>query len=360
MPRNLDAELERIRKRPENKKCPNCAAEDPAGFRNFICKFEQIVCSNCKMAHQAFSHRCKGVGMSTFTEEEVDRLAATSNVIVAKTWLAKLSRKEICRMAPRKEDKPEVWHQWIQRIYINKEFLSTRGDKAKKKKGSKKKVAVPSSSESESSSEGESSDGEAARRAEESRKRAEAEEAKRAAEAKQAAEKKKLAMPELSSDSESESSESSSEDEATKRRKKRAAQKAARAAEKAAKKEAAKAEKAAAKEAHRAAQKTASGGEEAVKAHCQSASGAGDELDDLLTGSPNDLLAGSVPAGSPASSQKVEMTRHTGDTTLPTTIQAHGDTKKSPTHTDASSKATPKQAPVFDLAAWASAHDDSD
>ena len=98
-------ELEIIRKKPENKRCASCAAQERVGFRTIIVKFDLFVCSDCNAAHQAFSHRAKSINMSTFTDEEVDRLKATSNDAKAAEWLGTLTREEVCAQAPTKADK---------------------------------------------------------------------------------------------------------------------------------------------------------------------------------------------------------------------------------------------------------------
>ena len=40
MPRDLENELNALRKQRENKQCPNCAAEDRYGFKSACVKFE--------------------------------------------------------------------------------------------------------------------------------------------------------------------------------------------------------------------------------------------------------------------------------------------------------------------------------
>ena len=40
MPRDLEKELNALRKQRENKQCPNCAAEDRYGFKSACVKFE--------------------------------------------------------------------------------------------------------------------------------------------------------------------------------------------------------------------------------------------------------------------------------------------------------------------------------
>ena len=63
--RDLEKELNALRKRAENKQCPNCAAEERYGFKSACVKFDTFVCGDCKAGHQAISHRIKGVSMST-------------------------------------------------------------------------------------------------------------------------------------------------------------------------------------------------------------------------------------------------------------------------------------------------------
>ncbi len=52
-PRNLEKELEALRRVAANKACPSCSAVAPFGFRDVCVKFATLVCSDCKAAHQA-------------------------------------------------------------------------------------------------------------------------------------------------------------------------------------------------------------------------------------------------------------------------------------------------------------------
>ena len=52
MSRDLEKELNVLRKQPANKVCPNCSTEDKFGFKNACVKYNTFVCSNCKAAHQ--------------------------------------------------------------------------------------------------------------------------------------------------------------------------------------------------------------------------------------------------------------------------------------------------------------------
>jgi hypothetical protein len=51
--RDLDKELEALRRLPGNKQCPSCSATAQFGFRDVCTKFATLVCSDCKAAHQA-------------------------------------------------------------------------------------------------------------------------------------------------------------------------------------------------------------------------------------------------------------------------------------------------------------------
>ena len=51
--------LNQLRRLPDNRKCGSCNYEDKLGFKDVCVKFQIFVCSDCKSAHQAYSHRCK-------------------------------------------------------------------------------------------------------------------------------------------------------------------------------------------------------------------------------------------------------------------------------------------------------------
>ena len=71
-----EAALKRLRKLEQNCVCPNCGTHNQFGFGNVCVKFKTFVCDNCKSSHQAISHRCKSVTMSTWNMEEVQELTA--------------------------------------------------------------------------------------------------------------------------------------------------------------------------------------------------------------------------------------------------------------------------------------------
>ena len=85
-----EAALKRLRKLEQNCVCPNCGTYNQFGFGNVCVKFKTFVCDNCKSSHQAISHRCKSVTMSTWTMEEVQELSTQrggGNLAASHTWL---------------------------------------------------------------------------------------------------------------------------------------------------------------------------------------------------------------------------------------------------------------------------------
>ncbi|KOO29152.1 rev interacting-like protein, partial [Chrysochromulina tobinii] len=71
--------LNNLRKLAANKSCATCTYEDKMGFKDVCMKFKIFICSDCKSAHQAFSHRCKSITMSNWTHAEVMELDASTN-----------------------------------------------------------------------------------------------------------------------------------------------------------------------------------------------------------------------------------------------------------------------------------------
>ena len=57
--RDLDKELEALRRLPGNRSCPSCSATAQFGFRDVCVKFATLVCSDCKAAHQARRHAAR-------------------------------------------------------------------------------------------------------------------------------------------------------------------------------------------------------------------------------------------------------------------------------------------------------------
>jgi hypothetical protein len=73
---NVERDLNALRRLPDNRICGTCRIEERFGFKNVCMKFRIFVCSDCKSAHQALSHKCKSVTMSNWSRAEVDELKA--------------------------------------------------------------------------------------------------------------------------------------------------------------------------------------------------------------------------------------------------------------------------------------------
>ncbi|CAK0856412.1 unnamed protein product [Prorocentrum cordatum] len=104
--KKAEAEINRIRKLPENKVCANCLTPGNPLLTAVVMKYKIFVCSTCKSAHQSFSHRCKSTQMSVWTMEECRSLEGKNgggNHVAQATWLAR------CRDSdrPREGDKLE-------------------------------------------------------------------------------------------------------------------------------------------------------------------------------------------------------------------------------------------------------------
>jgi len=92
---SVEATLNALRRMPENRFCGTCRKEDRFGHKNACMKFRIFICSDCKSAHQAFSHKCKSITMSNWSKAEVDELKAPNggNARNFATTFAKLDKE---------------------------------------------------------------------------------------------------------------------------------------------------------------------------------------------------------------------------------------------------------------------------
>lgn len=120
----VNRELQRLRKLPENRVCPNCLKEDRIGFKSICVTFQTFVCNECKSAHQSFSHRVKSVDMSVWKLEEVqalDRQNGGGNRMAQKRWLATLP--EASRPIP-ESSTLDQYKKFIQEAYIDQRWAA--------------------------------------------------------------------------------------------------------------------------------------------------------------------------------------------------------------------------------------------
>lgn len=120
--RGAEKELSRLRRKVENRTCPNCLKQDSMGFTAVCMTFKTFICSECKSAHQGFSHRCKSALGSFWSMDEVASLSEQhggGNTMAAAKWLANAPDSE--RPVPG-ESTLEGYKRFIQRAYIEERW----------------------------------------------------------------------------------------------------------------------------------------------------------------------------------------------------------------------------------------------
>jgi len=91
------------------------------GFQAICIQFRTFICSDCKSAHQAYSHRCKSATMSNWTMEEVQSLDEKNgggNKVCLERYFAKCSEKE----RPKTGCNPEILKRFVTRAYDSREW----------------------------------------------------------------------------------------------------------------------------------------------------------------------------------------------------------------------------------------------
>lgn len=122
----VERELQRLRRLPENRVCPNCLKEDRVGFKGVCMAFKTFVCNECKSAHQSFSHRTKSVDMSVWKMEEVRALDGRhggGNRAAQRRWLARVPEGE----RPTAESTLDAYKRFVQRAYIEERWAAPPG-----------------------------------------------------------------------------------------------------------------------------------------------------------------------------------------------------------------------------------------
>ena len=109
-----EAELKKLAKLAENRRCADCDADNMFGHGNVCMPFRTFVCGSCKSAHQAFSHRVKSITQSHWTAAEVESLRARSgggNDNCRRSWLA-LCPLDSCER-PHEGDHPDKYKAFV-------------------------------------------------------------------------------------------------------------------------------------------------------------------------------------------------------------------------------------------------------
>lgn len=124
---NAEKVLQRLRTLPENRICPNCGKKDTTfGFQAVCMAFKTFICSDCKSAHQAFSHRCKSISMSNWNMSEVQSLDEKNgggNRAAIRQWQANIPEG----VKPQPDSHVDIKKTFVKKTYIQKEWFSSSG-----------------------------------------------------------------------------------------------------------------------------------------------------------------------------------------------------------------------------------------
>jgi len=82
-----EKKIKKLARLYSNTVCANCGITKKFGFSTVCIKYFTFVCNNCKSSHQAISHRCKSLTMSSWTDAEVAELERKGNDYARRTWL---------------------------------------------------------------------------------------------------------------------------------------------------------------------------------------------------------------------------------------------------------------------------------
>lgn len=117
-----EAAVKKLARIGGNTICPNCGTEKKFGFGTVCMKFLTFVCNECKSSHQAVSHRCKSLTMSSWTEGEVLELRTVGgNDRARATWLA-TAPPPGQNGRPRSGSPIDVFKSFIVEVYERKKY----------------------------------------------------------------------------------------------------------------------------------------------------------------------------------------------------------------------------------------------
>ena len=116
-----EQKVRKLARLPGNTVCPNCGTTKKFGFSTICIKFHTFVCNNCKSSHQAISHRCKSLTMSSWTDAEVAELQQKGNDYCRRTWL-KNAPPIGSGGRPREGDHVDVFKRFVVDTYERKAY----------------------------------------------------------------------------------------------------------------------------------------------------------------------------------------------------------------------------------------------
>lgn len=84
------ARIAEMRKESTNKKCFDCGEK---GVNYVIINIGIFVCAACSGIHREIGNRAKGMGMSVFTDKDMEMLEKWGNKKASEYWMAEYNRK---------------------------------------------------------------------------------------------------------------------------------------------------------------------------------------------------------------------------------------------------------------------------
>ncbi len=121
-----EAAVKKLARLPSNCVCANCGTTSKFGFSTVCIKYYTFVCNSCKSAHQAISHRCKSLTMSSWDQGEVLKLKTHGNDYARKVWLGKAPPAGVGGR-PKQGDDINVFKRFVVVVYENKKYYTEAG-----------------------------------------------------------------------------------------------------------------------------------------------------------------------------------------------------------------------------------------
>jgi Putative GTPase activating protein for Arf len=121
---SLTAAEQKVRKLarlPSNCECANCGTTKKFGFSTVCIKYFTFVCNNCKSSHQAISHRCKSLTMSSWSDAEAAELQQKGNDYARRTWLKNAPPVGVGGR-PKEGDHVDVFKRFVVDVYERKRY----------------------------------------------------------------------------------------------------------------------------------------------------------------------------------------------------------------------------------------------
>lgn len=116
--------IRQLQRQTPNKRCADCNSRLPACVNLTVGTF---VCMTCAGIHRELNGRIKGVGHSSFTAEEVERMTASNNEQVNAIYLAKYDPSRERMKMPQDNNDQRLLKAWILRKYQDKMWYSDGG-----------------------------------------------------------------------------------------------------------------------------------------------------------------------------------------------------------------------------------------